>query len=189
MQGQLQAGAVKRLFGCDDGRPHPGAQSLPFQSMRCAGGSLAIPSHQTSPSSVNATFVKIVLLAHDKRAFGLVSIAVPGATPKKPFSGLIARSSPSLLGLIQAMSSPTVVTSHPSPRRASGGMIIAKSVLPHALANAAVGRICGHADLRHLKRACAQRAILRLCPSLKQYEARSISYPKAHCRHNPNQTK
>ena len=35
---------------------------------------------------------------------------VPGATPKNPFSGLIARSWPSESGRSQAMSSPTTVT-------------------------------------------------------------------------------
>jgi len=36
-----------------------GVQSRPFQSMRCEGTSLVIPSHQTSPSSVRAQLVKI----------------------------------------------------------------------------------------------------------------------------------
>ena len=40
--------------------------------------------------------------------FGLVFIDVPGATPKKPASGLMAYSRPSGPTLIQAMSSPRV---------------------------------------------------------------------------------
>ena len=39
---------------------------------------------------------------------GLVLELVPGATPKKPVSGLIAQSRPSVSIRIQAMSSPTV---------------------------------------------------------------------------------
>jgi hypothetical protein len=41
-------------------------------------------------------------------ALGLVFAEVPGATRKKPASGLIARKRPSASGRIQAMSSPTV---------------------------------------------------------------------------------
>jgi len=54
------AGAVKRPLGCAAKVPESGVQSLPCQSMRWAGGSVPMPSHQTSPSSVNATFVNIV---------------------------------------------------------------------------------------------------------------------------------
>ena len=49
------------------------------------------PSHQTSPSSVSATLVKIELpFSMVFIAFGLVFQLVPGATPKKPYSGLTA---------------------------------------------------------------------------------------------------
>ena len=65
----------------------------------------------------------------------LVAMLVPGATPKNPASGLIARSSPCGPGLIQAMSSPTVVTFHPS--KPLGGISIAKLVLPQADGKAA----------------------------------------------------
>jgi hypothetical protein len=68
-------------------------------------------------------------------AFGLLLALVPGATPKKPFSGLIAYRRPSGPGLIQAMSSPTVVIRQPA--KPAGGRIIAKFVLPQALGNAA----------------------------------------------------
>src|SRR5215471_7310314 len=54
-------GAVKRLFGCAAGTSDAGVQSLPFQSVRCAGLSFVRPSHHTSPSSVSATLVKTVL--------------------------------------------------------------------------------------------------------------------------------
>ena len=49
-----------------------------------------MPSHQTSPSGVIAVFVKIVERSMVRIAFGLVAAPVPGATPKKPNSGLIA---------------------------------------------------------------------------------------------------
>lgn len=54
------------------------------------GGDLVNPSHQTSPSSVRATFVNMVFLEIVAMACGLVLSDVPGATPKKPFSGLMA---------------------------------------------------------------------------------------------------
>ena len=89
-QGQFTKGAVKRLFGWAAGVGLSGVQSLPCQSFRCAGGSLVIPSHHTSPSSVRATFVKMEFFEHEIIAFGFVFMLVPGATPKKPFSGLMA---------------------------------------------------------------------------------------------------
>jgi hypothetical protein len=58
--------------------------------------------------------VKMQLACSVAMAFGLVFSEVPGATPKNPASGLIARSTPSAPGLIQAMSSPTVVIFQPS---------------------------------------------------------------------------
>ena len=67
-------------------------------------------------------------------AIGLLWALVPGATPKNPFSGLIALSCPESSGLSQAMSSPTTVTSNP----ASLGLIMARLVFPHAEGKAAV---------------------------------------------------
>ncbi len=49
-----------------------------------------MPSHQMSPSSVLAQLVKIELLSIVRIAFGFVASPVPGATPKKPASGLTA---------------------------------------------------------------------------------------------------
>ena len=65
-------------------------------------------------------------------AFGFVRAPVPGATPKKPASGLTAYSRPSSPNFIQAMSSPIVSTFQPG----SVGIIIARLVLPQALGNA-----------------------------------------------------
>src|ERR1700687_1834074 len=94
-----------------------------------------MPSHHTPPSGVRATLVKMEFLASVAIAFGLVLCDVPGATPKKPVSGLMARRRPLASGLIQAISSPTVHTFH--PLKPCGGIIMAKLVLPHALGNAA----------------------------------------------------
>src|SRR6478609_3438501 len=139
--GHCAAGEVKRAFGCAAfapvALPISGVQTLPCQSVTIAGGSSVMPSHHTPPSGVSATFVKIVFFASEAIALGLVFTLVPGATPKKPDSGLIACSRPSASGLIQAMSSPTVVTFQPCFWKLGGGTIMAKLVLPQALGKAA----------------------------------------------------
>src|SRR5687768_7784699 len=135
IDGHWLAGAVKRAFGCAAGVPFSGVHGCPRQSVNSAGGFSVIPSHHTSPSAVSATLVKMVLARSVAMALGLDFSLVPGATPKKPASGLMARSRPSGPGLIQAMSSPMVVTFH--PRNAAGGMSMAKLVLPQALGKAA----------------------------------------------------
>src|SRR6516165_9994459 len=53
-EGSYHSGAI--AGSCD-----AGVQELPFQSVTCAGGSLVMPSHHTSPSSVNAVLVKMQL--------------------------------------------------------------------------------------------------------------------------------
>ena len=82
--------------------------------------------------------MKIVFFESVAIAFGFVVTEVPGATPKKPASGLMARSRPSASGFSHAMSSPRVQTFQPCFASAMGGTIIAKLVFPHALGNAAV---------------------------------------------------
>src|SRR5271170_2405535 len=135
MVGHCEAGAVKRPLGWAAGVLLSGVQGLPRQSRQWSGGVSVMPSHQTPPSGVSATLVKMVLRASVAMALGLVLAEVPGATPKKPDSGLMARSWPLASGLIQAMSSPTVQTFHPS--NPAGGIIMAKLVLPQALGKAA----------------------------------------------------
>src|SRR5262249_27233933 len=139
MLGHCDAGEVNRALGCEAFAPVclaiSGVHRLPCQSRHSAGGSAVIPSHHTPPSGVSAVLVKIELRDSVAIAFGLVFALVPGATPKNPASGLIARSRPLASGLIHAMSSPTVQTFHPS--MPLGGIIIARLVLPHALGNAA----------------------------------------------------
>src|SRR5437016_14004322 len=93
--GHCEAGAVKRAFGCAALTPVSlaiaGVHLRPCQSRHSAGGSSVMPSHQTPPSGVSATLVKMVLRESVAMALGLVFTEVPGATPKKPASGLIAR--------------------------------------------------------------------------------------------------
>src|SRR5450432_3432458 len=80
--GQRSADTVNRALGCAALRPHPGVQDCPCQSVRCVGGSRVMPSHHTSPSSVNATLVKITSRSSVFIALGFDSYDVPGATPK-----------------------------------------------------------------------------------------------------------
>ena len=86
----------------------PGFQGRPCQSEPSAGGSPSPPSHHTLPSLPSTTLVKMVRRPMVLIMLGLVFEFVPGATPKKPVSGLIAHSRPSVSIRIQAMSSPTV---------------------------------------------------------------------------------
>jgi len=131
--GHWPAGVVNRALGCAAGSGESGVHSRPRQSMSRAGGSSVRPSHQTSPSSVSATLVKMLLPHSVLIALALVDSPVPGATPKKPASGLIAYSRPSSPKRIQAMSSPIVSTFQPG----IVGWSIARFVLPQADGNAA----------------------------------------------------
>ena len=74
-----------------------------------------------------------VLVSMVCSAFGLERSLVPGATPKKPNSGLIACRRPSSPNFIHAMSSPMVSTFQPG----TVGMSMARFVLPQADGNAA----------------------------------------------------
>ena len=130
--GHCAAGAVKRAFGWAAFSSESGVQSLPFQSVRCAGASSVISSHQTSPSSVSATLVNTEFFSNVRMALGFDFIFVPGATPKKPASGLIAWSHPSSPNFIQQISSPMVSTFQPGIL----GVSMARLVLPQALGKA-----------------------------------------------------
>src|ERR1700722_3681538 len=74
--GHCDAGAVKRELGCAAFAPVSlaicGVHRFPRQSRHSAGGSSVMPSHHTPPSGVNATLVKIELLARVAIAFGFV---------------------------------------------------------------------------------------------------------------------
>src|SRR5271157_2017012 len=88
--GHCPAGVVKRALGWAAFRPESGVHSCPFQSISLSGRLSVICSHHTSLSGVKATLVKIEFFVMVSMALGLESIDVPGATPKKPYSGLIA---------------------------------------------------------------------------------------------------
>src|ERR1700730_1746892 len=137
--GHCEAGAVKRAFGWAALAPVvcaiAGVHRFPCQSRHSAGDSSVMLSHHTPPSGVRATLVKMVLRERVAIALGFVFADVPGATPKNPASGLMARKQPCASGLIQAISSPTVQTFQSSSP--SGGTIMAKFVLPQALGKAA----------------------------------------------------
>src|SRR5260370_29632436 len=87
--GDCQAGTVERAFGCAAG-PLELSHVSPFQLIKPAGGGVPMPSHQGSRSGVTAVLVKIVFLRRAAMTLGFVSMPVPGATPKKPASGLMA---------------------------------------------------------------------------------------------------
>jgi len=74
--GLLVAATVKRALGwaalAPVSRAMAGVQSLPCQSIRCAGASPSMPSHHTSPSSVRATLVKITSRLSESMQFGFV---------------------------------------------------------------------------------------------------------------------
>src|SRR5688572_9037236 len=131
-----------------------------------------MPSHQTSPSLVSATLVKMVLARSVAIAFGFDFSFVPGATPKKPASGLIAYSPPSLPTVIHAMSSPIVVTFQPPIDW--GGISIAKLVLPHALGNAAATYVFSSSG------DCAPR--MSMC-SASQPSSRAIADAMRNAKH------
>src|SRR5699024_8851423 len=77
MVGAWPAGVVNREFGCAAGSPESGVQRRPFQSVSPAGGSSVRPSHHTSPSSVRATLVKMLLPHSVSTALALVLTPVP----------------------------------------------------------------------------------------------------------------
>src|SRR5688572_14771963 len=90
IDGHCEAGAVNRALGCAAGLPEVCSHGSPRQSIKPSGGVFDIPSHQTSPSGVMATLVKIVFFEIVAIALGLLFSLVPGATPKYPASGLMA---------------------------------------------------------------------------------------------------
>src|ERR1700737_282690 len=76
------AGFVNRELGCAAFVPDAGVQGWPCQSVKHCGTGPSMSSHQTPPSSVMATLVKIELLLTASIACGFVLRLVPGATPK-----------------------------------------------------------------------------------------------------------
>ena len=91
------------------------------------------PSHHTSPLSVSATLVKMLLPRSVAIALAFVTWLVPGATPKNPASGLMAYSRPSPPNRSHAISSPMVSTRQPG----MAGWSMARLVFPQAEGKAA----------------------------------------------------
>ena len=74
-------GAVKREMGWAPFRPDSGVhRSFPIDPLSGAGTPMS--SHQTSPSGVSTTLIKMLFLEKVATAFGLDFVEVPGATPK-----------------------------------------------------------------------------------------------------------
>src|SRR5262249_13158502 len=97
IEGHWLASAVKREMGGATGSSSD-SKGCPSQLSVPGGGVLevaSIPCHQGRPPGVRPTFVKTALCERAAIALGLVCWLVPGATPKKPFSGLTAQSRPS----------------------------------------------------------------------------------------------
>ena len=109
--GHWVIGVQNRLLGCAALTSDPGVHGWPCQSVSSGGASSVMSSHHTPPSGVRATLVKTELpFSMVCIAIGLVRLLVPGATPKRPYSGFTAYSRPSLPKVIQAISSPMVST-------------------------------------------------------------------------------
>ena len=118
-----------------------GLQGSPFQFRACVGGILvqASPTTRCCRPGSCTTLVKMVPFLVDARALGLDFALVPGATPKKPFSGLMAHRRPSAPvthpGDIVAHAPAPCSPSSDSPRAESS---MARLVLPQAEGKAAV---------------------------------------------------
>src|ERR1700722_18621846 len=132
--GHCEAGVVNRALGCAAVLGLAGLHRRRSQSTNLPGSSSVIPSHQMSPSIVIAQLVKMEFLVMLSIALAFDFMLVPGATPKNPYSGLMAYNRPSAPNFIHAMSSPMVSTFQPL----IVGIIIDKLVLPHAEGNAPV---------------------------------------------------
>src|SRR6202163_2006108 len=88
--GHWLAGTVKRALGWAALREEAGVHGRRNQSINSAGFSAVFPSHHTSPSGLMAQLVKMELFGAVSMAFRCDFILVPGATPKNPYSGLMA---------------------------------------------------------------------------------------------------
>src|SRR5258708_6987732 len=88
--GHCDAATVNLALGCAALRPDSGVHGRRNQSTSFEGLSFVIPSHHTSPSRVIAQLVKIEFPVRLSMALAFDFTLVPGATPKKPNSGLMA---------------------------------------------------------------------------------------------------
>ena len=101
--------------------------------------------------------------------------------------GLIARSRPFASGLIQAMSSPTVVTFQPSNRRRRDQHREIRLAAGAGERGGDVGLLALR-DPRRRGSACARPSSLRRAPCSTRCAARSISCRAARCRRSPSRT-
>ena len=157
--------------------------ALPVDAL--GGGSSVMPSHHTPPSGVSATFVKIVFFASVAIAFGFVFADVPGATPKKPASGLIARSRPVRVGLdpgnvvADGPDLPALETLRRNHHREIGLAAGARETPPpHTFSRPA--------DLPRPRSACAPPSSLRRARCSRRCAARNISCRAARFRRSRN---
>ncbi len=133
IDGHCAGGAVKRAFGCAAGVSDSGVQSLPFQSIACAGGSAVSPSHQTSPSSVSAQLVKIVSCPIESIALGLVE----RSRSRSDAEEAVLRVDRAQAAVVVELHPGDVVADRLDLPAGSVGISIARLVLPQALGNAA----------------------------------------------------
>ena len=184
--GHWRVGAVKRALGCAALRPQSGRPVLALPVDRPGrAAARSCPPTTAPPSGVRATLVKIEFFARVAMAFGLVLAPVPGATPKKPASGLMACSRPSAPGLIQAMSSPTVHTFQ--PLKAFGGIEHGEIGLPAGARER--GRDVGllaprilHAEDQHV----LGHPALVAGDVRGDAQREALSCPAARCRRSPS---
>ena len=186
MAGSWLAGAVKREFGCAAGvgdirRP------LIAPPVRAVRRGLAGEAFPPDVAVIGEGRVRedASWRTSVSTAFGLVAMFVPGATPKKPASGLIARSLPSGPIFIQQMSSPTVSTFQPG----IVGTSMARFVLPQAEGKAPghVADLTGRGGELQDEHVLGEPALVaRRSPT--RSAARSTSCRGGHCLRSRNRT-
>ena len=126
-----------RVRGLAAGRlPIAGVQSLPCQSIRCAGGSLVMPSHQTSPSSVERDVGEDDVLL--QRRHGVEVGLFRGAGRDAEEAGLrVDRVEPAVLARLDPGDVVADRGDLPAVEAIFGGISMAKLVLPQADGKAA----------------------------------------------------
>ena len=173
---RLRAGLFRRS-------PASNRLPLPVEALGRRLVGHALPPHAALGRQRDVGEDRVSARASPSRS-GWSSIDVPGATPKKPASGLIARRRPLASGLIQAMSSPTVQTFQPfecawrNQHREIGLAAGARKRRRH------VG-LLPLRDPRRRGSACAPPSSLRRARCSRRCAARSTSCRAARCRHSP----
>ena len=134
--GHCAAGGREARVGVRGRAPRSRASSrCPASRSRASGGSSVMPSHQMSPSSVERDVGedRVALDRLHRVRVGLAA-PVPGATPKKPASGLIGVEA---AVLAEAASRRCRRRSSPPSSRGAWAVSIARLVLPEADGKAA----------------------------------------------------